>query len=136
MNARQAAQYPRIDQFALDTERPHSEYRSKKHHADLNAGRTCGWRSLAAAVLVRGIQRARAAVPHHEATWQGDTVEDARRFVLSPWARYLAHLCDMDMELVQEHVAEWEQEWEAEEAGHDKLPTSLVPDWYKKGAGA
>ena len=129
---------PQIDHVAITAGQLLSEQRPMRHHESINAGQICGWRALAAAIVVQGVRRAQGALDEEQLSSR-DTVRDARRFVVSPWASYLLSLCDIDMELVSALRDEWAEQWAleaeqkaAEYAQHERLPASLVPDWYKK----
>ena len=125
---------PQVDQFAIDTGQLLIEQRQRRHHEAINTGQICGWRALAAAIVVQGVRRAQGALDQ-EPLSSRDTVRDARRFVTGPWASYLLTLCDMDMEQVAAMRATWVEQWalEAEQQAvggtvHEALPNSLVSE--------
>ena len=125
---------PQVDQFAIDTGQLLIEQRQRRHHEAINTGQICGWRALAAAIVMQGVRRAQGALDQEQLSSR-DTVRDARQFVTGPWASYLLTLCDMDMEQVAAVRATWVEQWalEAEQqavrsTSHEALPDSLISE--------
>ena len=131
------AAIPQIDQFALATGLTLAEGRADHRCDQIMSGRTCGHRVLASAILLSGIRRALGdPAPYDYSRIRNDrnTIIAARQFVLSDWALDLAEYAGLDLDMFQEHRERWAIEWEverqereAETAGHDNMPDSLLP---------